>query len=201
MDKPGRVFYSGRRAFESPSELYVLGLNSSGDPEVEKETVYEHIEKINKYPEDLWSRYAEGEKKFHRKMEHLFQVLGRSPAEVPASNLVFLRSQRFREIPRDSRKKLINDCWAFHQAVIDDLKVRVIVCLATDSGNELRKIIRVDKEPIDCFKESYNKRKAKSFTFSNRKGVSVVQLTHPSYADWTSPAADPTRLVVRALEG
>ena len=35
LDRSGAVFYSGRRAFSQPSDLYLLALNPAGDPEGE----------------------------------------------------------------------------------------------------------------------------------------------------------------------
>ena len=200
LDKPGRVFYSGRRAFESPSDLYILGLNSGGDPNVDIESIREHTDAVFSDSGAGWSRYVEGSKPFHRRMRHLFQVLDRCPNEVPASNLLFLRSKRFKDIPKHTRNSLITECWSFHKAVIDTLKVRVVVCLGKDSGEEIGKILRAGSNSVDCFTEEYESRNTQSFTYRNDNGLSVVQLTHPSYADWTSPAADPTKLVQRALD-
>ena len=200
MEKPGRVFYSGRRAFEKANSLYILGLNSGGDPNSEKETITEHMDKVLNDQGAGWSRYVVGKKPFHRRMEYLFKVIERHPADVPASNIVFLRSKRKKCIPKDRWNRLTTDCWRFHKPVIDNLKVRVIVSLGKDSGEAVRDLVKADKRAVDCFTENYEKRKARSFTYRNDSGLSVVQLTHPSYADWTSPSADPTGLVQRALE-
>ena len=198
LDKPGRVFYSGRKAFESPSDLYVLGLNSSGDPQRENETVREHFHKVIKCDPDNWSRYEDGTNPFHKRMRYLFNRLGLVPGEVPASNLVFLRSRREENIPTSDLEGLAGTCWNFHQAVIDRLGVRVIVCLGRRSGERVRKRLMANRE-TDRFIEE-NKRGWTSLTYRNSYGVSVVQLTHPSVADWTSCPSDPTGLVVRALE-
>ena len=200
LDKPGRVFYSGRQAFESPSDLYILGLNSGGDPGKEQETIGEHRERVLRHSGAGWSRYVEGLRPFHRRMEYLFGALGCCPGHVPASNIVFLRSKRAKEIPQTYWNELIDKCWRFHKAVIEILKVRVIVCLGKDSGEAVRRMLKCGKCVVDTFTENYEIRKTRSFTCRNDSGLSVVQLTHPSYANWMAPAADPTGLVTRAME-
>ncbi|MEA1071772.1 hypothetical protein [Sphingomonas sp. LY160] len=52
---------------------------------------------------------------------------------------------------------------------------------------------------MDDFKES-NNRGWRSQTHGSKDGLQVVTLTHPSRADWTNPASDPTPLVRRAFE-
>lgn len=200
LDKPGRVFYSGRRGFEKANSLYILGFNSGGDPTIERETIREHMDKVLNDPAAGWSRYVDGKRPFHRRMEFLFKLIERQPADVPASNLVFLRSKGVKDIQKDYRNRLTTDCWRFHKAVIDGLRVRVIVCLGKDCGKGVRELVKVDKRAVDCFTENYPNREYKSFTCRNDSGLSVVQLTHPSRADWTSPSANPISLVQRALE-
>ena len=199
MDKPGSVFYSGRRAFESPSDVYVLRLNSRGNPEREDETVRAHIESIfNRAPDD-WSRYCEGTKPFHRRVLYLFRTLRRDARQIPASNVVFLRSEREEKLGKDQLRPLATLCWPFHKAVIERLKVRVVVCLGKSSGDFVRKQVNAYAQPVDCFSED-NGRGWRSCGYRNSNGLSVVQLTHPSIADWTAIEADPTELVQRALE-
>ena len=200
-DKPGRVFYSGRKAFESPSKLYVLGVNSGGNPEISTDTLGDNIEKLKCSPEmELWSRYEEGGDDFHRRVLcHLFNRLKLDPRVVPASNLVFLRSQSEEKLGKAEIRRLARKCWRFHEEVIRRLEVRVVVCLGKRNCSELvRDYLDADSNPVDSFKER-NKRGYKGFTYRNRSGISVVQLTHPSRF-WTSKASVPTELVERALE-
>ena len=199
MDKPGRVFYSGRRAFEYPSDMYILGLNSSGNPDQEDETVESHIERIVKRESGDWSRYCEGGKPFHCRVLHLFEILGRDVKQIPASNVVFLRSEREEKLGKGQIQQLAKLCWPFHQAVIENLKVRVVVCLGKTSEDVVRKQLNINAPPVDCFVEG-NRRRWRSRTYRNSSGISVVQLTHPSVADWTAKETDPTGLVIRALE-
>ena len=201
LDKPGRVFYSGRRAFESPSSLYVLGVNSGGDPEISTDTLRDNIEQFRESPEmELWSRYEKGGDEFHKRVLcHLFSRLRLNPHVVPASNLVFLRSQTEEKLGKREIKRLARMCWPFHEEVIRRLEVRVVVCLGKRNCGELvRNFLGAGSNPIDSFREA-NNRGYESLTYRNRSGISVVELTHPSRF-WTSEASVPTELVERALE-
>ena len=94
-------------------------------------------------------------------------------------------------------ESVARQCWPFHQAVIEMLGVRVIVCLGGNAGHHVRQ--RLDAhELVDEFVED-NRRLWKSRVHTNTQGLTVVTLTHPSQADWTVPATDPTRLVERSL--
>ena len=198
-DEPGRVFYSGRKAFESENDLYVLGLNSGGDPCSVGDTVQSNIDRILSGESDNWSRYEEGNNPFHHGMRHLFESIGKDPKTVPSSNLVFLRSQSAESLGKAQLKSLARCCWRFHQAVIEKLKTRVVVCLGTKAGKAVRGFLNAFDSPIDIFVED-NDRMWRSYTVHNSDGIFIVQLTHPSRAYWTARPSDPTGLVRRALE-
>ena len=196
----GRVFYSGRSAFEKPSHLYILGFNPAGSWEG---TVSEHTNWILKEAPHSWSSYEEkGAKSLMRpRMLHLFKKLEKldiAPDEVPASNLIFKSSPSERKL--ENRHELAGACWPFHQMVIEKLGVSVVLCLGRNSGKWVRRCLNTSREEVDYFEEN-NNRKWKSYVHRNDNGVKVVTLTHPSIADWTSPASDPTHLVVKAIRG
>ena len=199
----GSVFFSGRRAFEEPCDLYLLGLNPAGDPAGEH-TIGENAESIPRdYPEnwsawrdERWGGNAPGRNYRQRRVLHMFERVGLDPGEVPASEVIFLRSTIWRKDLGDL-EPLAQRCWPFHQAVIETLGVRVIACLGKPAGNLVRG--RVDAHDlVDEFVED-NKRGWKSHVHANPQGLSVVTLAHPSQVDWTAPASDPTGLVERAL--
>ena len=211
MDKPGKAFYSGRDAFEPPRELYILGANPGASPQTEPETVAEHTaavlyEKPNlfsAYRDEAWGKpdgkgtYPPGKHPMARNVLHLFKKLNLAPGEVPASNLVFQRSQNFKEL--ENKELLCQNCWPFHQAVIEKLGVRVVVCMGKGSpGRWVSK--RLGARPTgDNFTEN-NGRKWTSRTYKNADGLYVIALTHSSRAKWTNPNADPTGLVQKAIE-
>ncbi len=205
MNRSGNALYSGRAAFSSPSKIYVLGVNPGGDPaEQSKETVAWHTNRVlNKEPA-IWSAYRDeswrgrppGTYGMAPRVLHLFRSLGLNPGEVPASNIVFVRSGREDRLEGDLMQ-LAMECWPFHQAVIDRLTVSVIVCMGQSAGNWVREQVNA-KAQVDEFTER-NRRRWKSRVYRNVDGLTVVVLTHPSIANWATPATDPTDLVKRAL--
>ncbi len=210
MDKSGSVFYSGRRAFGSSSKLYILGMNPAGDLQTHSDlTVSWHTDKVlhkesenwSSYRDEKWAKkdgwYVPGAAPMQKRMLHLFQRIGSDPGEVPASNIIFLRFGRQDQPERYQISQLAQKCWNFHEAVVERLGVRVVVCLGNESGDLVRGQIGAHTQ-IDEFIEN-NRRNWQSSTHIAADSLSVVTLTHPSVADWTSPTTDPTHLVQRAL--
>ena len=207
MNRSGSVFYSGRHAFDSPSELYILGLNPGGDIQDQaNETVSWHTDRVLETEQHNWSAYRDeswggtppGTHRMQRRMLYLFRRLDLNPGNVPASNLIFLRSSREDKLEGDVGD-LASRCWLFHQRVIEELGVRVIVCLNGTATNRVCNQVGAHAQ-VDEYTER-NGRRWRSRTFQSAEGVTVVGLTYPGIADWTTPATDPTHLVVRALQG
>jgi len=205
QERSGSVFYSGRTAFASTSPLYILGLNPGGDPEVQaRETVKRHTDKIlNDVPDD-WSAYRDeswgggvaGTRGMQPRILHLMGKMGLDPGRVPAGNVVFLRSRRESGISHEFGT-LADLCWPIHQAVLERARAQVVLCLGATAGNFVRQ--RLDaKVQVDEFVEA-NQRRWRSRSYRSPGGVTVVVATHPSIADWTAEATDPSRLVRNAL--
>ena len=202
--KSGIVFYSGRAAFSGRRKLYILGLNPGGDPTKQaSNTVEWHTSKVLREKPDKWSEYSDeswegkppGKHGIQPRILHLLKNLELEPGEVPSSNLVFARSRKASDIAWPQLAKV---CWPFHGAVIKQLQPRVILCLGKDVGEFVRKKTRA-VDQIDGFVET-NDRNWKSICFVNHEGLKVVQVTHPSRADWKNPKADPSELVLRSLK-
>ncbi len=200
----GKVFYSGKKAFENPSDIYVLGINPGGKPEDHKdETVWKHTGKVlycksydwSAYRDEKWKRAA-GSTPFQRRLQYLSGRIGKGLGEVPSSNLIFKRSTDFSKLQRDA-KQLADECWPFHHEVIKTLGVKVVVCLGRPASEYVGKKLKTQRY-IEKRIEN-NGRRWRSETHVSAKGIQVVRLTHPSRTDWTKPATDPTCLVVRAL--
>ena len=206
QDKSGKVFYSGRLAFEKPSEVYLLGVNPGGSPEeLQSETVASHSEKVlHELPSD-WSAYRDeswrgkppGFRGMQPRVLHLLQRLELSPGQVPASNLVFVRSRREQQLGGDF-KELATQCWPFHQYVIDTLQIRVVVCFGQSAGNWVCNELGAHTQVSEYTED--NNRRWQSRVFRNKERISVAILTHPSIANWVAPATDPTELVRTGLE-
>jgi uracil-DNA glycosylase len=129
---------------------------------------------------------------------HLLRQLNLEPGNVPASNVIFVRSAREKDINNQFRQ-LAELCWPFHQTVIETLGVRVVLCFGQKSGDWVCKQLNANIK-VDQFVEQYEKRHWTSISYKNSDGVAVVVATHPSIADWTTPSADPSLLVKRMLE-
>ncbi len=205
MHKSGKVFYSGRSAFEQPSEIYILGLNPGGDAQDQaSETVSWHTERVLETEQHNWSAYRDeswggalpGTHRMQRRMLYLFRRLDLDAGNVPASNVAFLRSSREDKLEGDVQE-LASQCWPFHESVIEKLGVRVIVCLHGTATNWVCNQVGAHRQ-VDEFIER-NGRRWGSRTFISPEGLTVVGLTYPGIADWTTRATDPTHLVVRAL--
>jgi hypothetical protein len=204
-DLSGIVFYSGRNAFKGKKDLYIIGLNPGGSAELQRdETIARHtkttLANINhdwsEYKDEIWRSNKPGAYGLQPRILHLLGVLKLSPYHVPASNICFVRS---------SREKMISDklyayselCWAFHQKVIDELEVKIILCFGKSAGSIVRRKLQAN-DFIDEFVET-NNRKWSTQVFKSAKGQIVIVATHPSIADWTEPNTDPSQLVKKYL--
>ncbi len=209
LNDSGAVFYSGRCAFNSPSDLYILGSNPGGASAPDNAAIgpknatgrrlSDNINFILRNPKaEHWSAYRDEpwNNRLQKGVLHLLKRIDVKPTEVPASEVVFLRSKSISELEVPF-EQLAKKCWRFHQAVIDRLSVKVVVCIGKKAGEATRHRLKA-YTTTDEFTES-NGRGWESLTHRNRNGIYVVTLTHASQADWTKPASDPTNLVRRAL--
>jgi hypothetical protein len=203
-ERSGSVFYSGRAAFSEPSPLYILGLNPGGSPTGQAdETVGRHLASWQKLPErwsaykdDIWRGMSAGTCGMQPRVLHMFKKLELNPHEVPASNVVFVRSNREAALAEE-KNGLLAQCWPVHHAVIETLGVTTILCFGGTAGRWVRGLLGAD-EKVGEFVET-NARRWRSEAHSSRAGVAVVTATHPSIADWRNPVADPTSLIQAAL--
>ncbi len=204
MDTPGTVLRAGRRAFESPSDLYILDYHPGGTAKKYPETIGQHINKVLdvapdwvSWSDEKWGTSEKGEHRIQKRVRHLFAKIHVNPRETPAGLLIYKRYPRGEHTSQEE-KELAEACWPFHEAVIDELEVRVVVCLGQESGKRVCKQLNAQATG-DNFTEM-NERRWTSRTYQNPDGLYVISLTNPSIAKWTNPAADPTELVQRALE-
>ena len=201
----GKVFYSGRAAFAQPSQLYVLGANPGGDPiNYPTETVGNHTRQVlaelpdhwSAYRDEIWEDALPGTHGMAPRVLHLFRQLNLQPDLVPASNLIFVRSRREEQI-KERKAALAELCWAFHANVIELLRPKVILCLGNTAGEYVRRKLGA-RQLVAQFIEQ-NDRHWKNKAFVGPSGIRVVVATHPSVADWSAPATDPSALVREAL--
>ena len=206
MDAPGSAFHSGRLSFERQSGLYIIGKQSGASRKdssvctVKSDThrvLHNEPGNWSAYRDQSWAGHNAGSTRMQRGLLHLFERLGLDAGLVPAAHLVFECARRG-EMEPEEFQRLARDCWPFHQAVIAQLKVRVIVCL----GREVAKWVH-DRLAVNALVEEFvenNRRGWKSRTYIDGISLTAIDLTYPGVADWTNPKADPTGLVVQALE-
>lgn len=164
-NQSGSVFYSGRTAFSEPSLVYVLVLNPGGSPHLQaQETVSWHTNKVLKLEKPNWSAYRDeswrgsspGTHGMQPRVLHLFRTLNRDPGLVPSSNVVFLRSDQESDIKGNFRD-LARLCWPFHQNVIDQLGVRVVVCFGNTAGDWVRERLSANTH-VETYTENNHRR-------------------------------------------
>lgn len=205
LPRSGSVFYTGKSAFQSESPLYLLGLNPGGDPQAQRDnTVAKHISEFrgrarpwSAYADDSWEGAPPGTWGMQPRVLHMLAKLRLDPRQVPASNVVFVRSRGESDL-RDQKPMLLDECWPVHEAVITTLSVRVVVCFGGTAGRWVRERLEA-QEYYDSFRET-NARGWASEAHRSAEGKFVVTVTHPGRADWRNPAADPTDLVRQALD-
>lgn len=196
LDVSGHAFYTGEGGFSGQSPLYLLGLNPGGQhPETVQQQYHDARAGRSDYSAFRVHTWKD-ESRIDRNVLHLLANLSMDPGNVPASCVVFARTRTESEL-RQEFQRLASLCWPFHRAVIDALGVRVVVCFGGLGSGFVRQQLGAHQQ-IDSFVETNNRGWA-SRTFVGSSGIKVVQVTHPSRADWRNPAADVSPLVSRAL--
>lgn len=207
-DHSGTALDSGLASWTGSCPIYLLGYNPGGEPGTD--TIYGNAENLLRnfpanysgYRDGTWNPggrwHAKGQAPMQRRVLYLLDRLGLDPGDVPTSNVIYVRSRQLAHLSREQADGWAEDCWPFHARMIERLGVKVIVCLGGDAAWFVRDKLNAHTH-VDTFKETYATRHWASRTYTG-PGPTVVQLTHPGRADWTSPVADPTGLVVRALE-
>ncbi len=205
LGRSGAVFYSGVEAFSRQSDLYILGLNPGGSLERHQHfTVERNIAHARAVPSHSAYESNDWESEhMQRRMRHLLHRLEKEfqlrAANIPASNLIFVRTPDEASLSSD-KKTLIDECWPFHEGVIQRLGVRVVVALGQTAGASVRDRLGGPWTEAEGPYTEDNRRRWTSTSCVNReRGIGVVTLTHPSRADWTSTNSDPTDLVVNAI--
>jgi hypothetical protein len=205
LNESGSILYSGKDAFTSNAELYILGLNPGGDPkELNSNTIAAHTKSIletkptnwSEYRDEIWEGKLAGKWGMQPRVLHLLSKLSLDPGKVPSSNLIFVRSRRESTLTQN-KTQLAKLCWPFHEAVINEIKPKVILCFGQTVGKFVKTKLAANTL-LGEFVEQ-NNRKWTSRAFSNDYGVTVVIATHPSIADWKNPKTDPSHLLEMGL--
>ena len=203
---------SGRTAFASPSEIYIIGYHPGGDPKQFPHQIGNRLDRVrnhkdaedwSSYLDDRWDGKPEGSTPMQKRMKHLFhgQRLGLDLHTVPASHLIFRCWDAANEPAAAVKREWAEECWPFHQAVINRLDVKIVVCLGSYARywvlKDEREKTGVELEPFDVFEEN-SRRAWRSYAYQARDRY-IVSLTHPVWANWKNRDLDPTPLVERVL--
>lgn len=202
--RSGKVFYSGRAAFSTPARLYLLGLNPGGSPlQQAGETIGRNLEawrsrpaRWSDYVDESWAGKPPGTYGMAPRVRHLFDKLSLDPREVPASNVVFVRTAREVDLSAE-KQELLDKCWRVHSAIIEALEISTVVCLGRTAGRWVRAQVGANKKAGELIEK--NERGWRSEAHLNRDGLCIVTATHPSIADWRNPASDPSPLIGEML--
>lgn len=207
LNQPGSALDSGRQAFAGPSDVYLIGYHSGGQSQ---ELLEEQINGVLKRKEAEWSAYMDakwgrppaGSHRIQRRIVHLCAGLGLDPRAVPASYLIFRRWPTDVKPSAAEKRQWAAECWPFHQAVIERLGVKMVVCLGSDARDWVLKkeeqLTGVEPQQIDSF-TAKDKGAWRSYAYQSGNRY-IVTLTHPAMANWINPNSDPTELVRRTLE-
>jgi hypothetical protein len=157
--RSGSVFYSGPSAFQGHHPLYILGLNPGGSPlDQADETVERDLSgwkamttPWSAYLDESWQGRAPGTHGMQPRMRHMFEQLGLDLRDVPASNVVFVRSTTEAALAAE-KASMLPQCWSIHEAVISELGVRTVLCLGGTAGRWVREALAAH-QLLDRFSE------------------------------------------------
>lgn len=208
LDCSGEVFYSGRAAFSSYRPVYLLGYNPGSDAAVDRapgdelNTIRSSIEKACAWNDDRFSLYyQEWEKGRSQTMQmgikRFFADTGLCPGLTPSSNCFFVRSPVIGSIPTATRRRHEDACWPFHEAVIEQLRVKAILCMGGDAYDTVRRRFTITKQ-VDELPDSWHPPRMHR-AVATESGMLIFKLTHPSRGHWQFERNNPAPLVRRVL--
>ena len=190
----GKAFHSGRRAFSGNRDLYVLGLNPGGDPADRSETVAGNAEMVRSGDEtwsalldQSWGGHPPGHAPLQRQLRSLLSRLGLDPREVPFSDAIFARTRQASQI--EDRERLMELCWPFHLAVIQGLRVRVVLCLYKPVAEFVRKKLGARPAPVHrVCEQSMSGRTYWRECYAAPGDLKVIQITRSTGIPWEDNA-------------
>ena len=210
MGESGKAFHAGRLAFSRERNLYVLGLNPGGAPELHAgQTVADNLDLVLRRAPENWHSYLDetwkpgsrvyppGKAPQQLEMQGLLGRLGLDTRRVPVSDSVFLRSRQAGHL--GNTEELMEACWPFHRAAIEKLGVRVILCLYKSVAEFVRAKTGASPRPVDRVAQQSKSGRTTYWRecFLAPSGLRIVQITRPTRVPWKENAYVLTK---RALE-
>ena len=151
--------------------------------------------------------YGRAKAPLQLEMQELAACLGLDLRRIPASDVIFARSRQAHHIV--DRRKLMDhsmrgagpsrspaegSCWPFHQAVIESLGIRVVLCLYKGAAEFVREKTGARAQPVD--RACARSRAGGDYwreTFEAPSGLKIVQITRPTGIPWTRNACALTK--------
>lgn len=132
LDVSGGILYSAAATIR-PYPLYLLGLNPGGSPERVTNTLRASIDDLNSkttnsYLDESWAGSPIGEARLQRRVRWLLEALGHEPRDVPASNLLFVRSRNAKGVDFE---RIANICWPVHERILQIVRPKLILVFGT----------------------------------------------------------------------
>lgn len=128
LQEPGGILYSSHETLK-PGSVYLLGFNpggSDGNP-VEKSIDSMLSNNKNAYLDEEWANgsgsWKAGEAPLQKRVQWLLSELDLNPADVCASNLIFVQSRKANDISFS----LAKHCWPVHEAILDVVQPKLII--------------------------------------------------------------------------
>lgn len=205
LDLSGEVFASGRIAFSRQSPIYMLAQHPGEG--TANDTLRANIAEVVDGPDGYWSSMIDDQWGPEGPGKHPAQkniLMGFADTrfelrETPSSTLIFPRIGG--DVEADPNyAAYADDCWPFHQAVIDSLRVRLVLCLGKTVGGAVRRRLGAH-DLVSEFTETIPVRGWTSTIHSSPSGVMVASLSSPWRTDWSNPSLNPLPLCERALDG
>jgi len=135
-NRSGKLLYSGLETVQ-PGALYLVGLNPSGFPDQEPQTVREHLasatDRQNEYLDTIWhwGGYASpaGTDRRQQRVQLLASELGFDLRTVLATNCFFVRERHpERLLSGAGFSQLAAECWTVHEYLLSRVKPSLVVC-------------------------------------------------------------------------
>jgi hypothetical protein len=186
----GRVLFSSRSTL-TKGDVYFLGLNPGGPREHLNEDVgfWPLLEDCRRIADKSagWTAFKDepwgGKGKFiQRQVSWLFKELGYPLPSVPASNLIFVRTESAPS-PKDFYS-LADCCWPIHEFLLDLIQPKLIVthgCGQLSTYGYLKTRVAGEGAPEISFPSGHGKWPCRSFCWRRGgKHIQVVAVPHLS---------------------
>jgi hypothetical protein len=137
LHRSGKILYSSVETLQ-PGPIYILGLNPGGDPDYADDSHYTLEEALQRLPDkhdndfldECWQAcQIPGGRPLQRRTQWLCRQLGHEPANVCASNLIFLRS---RGSSGSGYPQSADLCWPVHEHILQLVRPRLILVLGSE---------------------------------------------------------------------